>query len=59
MAIIYISGAYLHTYVNKHGEQRIIMLFKGKLVKLMIMVDPMLYWMYATYDNKRNDMLYA
>ena len=38
--IIDIPIAYLHTYVDKHGEQRIIMLFKGKFSELMVMVDP-------------------
>ena len=31
VAIIGIPGAYLHTYVDKHGKQIIIMLFKEKL----------------------------
>ena len=39
VAIVDIPGTYLHTYVDKHGEQRIIMLFKGKLAEIMIMVD--------------------
>ena len=39
VAIIYIPGAYLHTYVDKHGKKRIIMLFKGELEDLMVMVD--------------------
>ena len=30
VAIIDIPGTYLHTYVDKHGKQRIIMLFKRK-----------------------------
>ena len=59
MAITDTSGAYLHTFVDKHGKKRIIMLFKGKLVELKVMVDPMLYWKYVTYDSKGNDMLYV
>ena len=59
MAITDTSGAYLHTFVDKHGKKRIIMLFKGKLVELKVMVDPMLYWKYVTYDSKENDMLYV
>ena len=59
VAIIYIHGEYLHTYVDKHGEQRIIMLFKGKLAELMTMVDPNLYQKYVTYDNKGNAILYV
>ena len=30
VAIIDIPGTYLHTYVDKNGKQRIIMLFKGE-----------------------------
>ena len=43
VTIIDIPGTYQHTYVEKHGKQRIIMLFKGKLAKLMVMVNPKLY----------------
>ena len=43
MDMIDIPGEYLHTYVDKHGEQIIIMLFKGKLAELMVMVYPKLY----------------
>ena len=39
MVIIDIPGGYLHTYVDKHVKQRVIMLFKGKLVDIMVMVD--------------------
>ena len=59
VAIIDIHGVYLHTYVDKHGKKRIIMLFKGKLVDLIVMVDPKLYWKYVTYDIKGNVMLYV
>ena len=30
-AVIDIPGTYLHTYVDKYGKQRIIMLFKGEI----------------------------
>ena len=39
VVIIDIPGGYLHTYVDKHVKQRVIMLFKGKLVDIMVMVD--------------------
>ena len=58
MAIIDTPGAHLHTYVDKNGEQIIIMLFKGKLVEIMVMVYPKLYRKYVTYDNKGNARLY-
>ena len=44
VAITDITGAYLHTtYIDKWGNEKIIMLFKGKLAELMAMVDPKLY----------------
>ena len=43
VAIIDIPGAYLHTYIDKWGNEKIIMLFKGKLAELMVMVGPKLY----------------
>jgi len=57
--IIYIPGAYLNTYIDKHGNEKIIMLFKGKLAELIIMVDPKLYRKYITYDSKGITMLYV
>ena len=54
MAIIYISGAYRHTCMEKHGKQRNIMLFKGKLADLIIMVDLNLYRKYVSYDRNGN-----
>ena len=54
-----ISGVYLHTYVDKHGKQRIVMLFKGTLAELMVMVYPKLYRKYVTYDSKGGSMLYV
>ena len=59
MAIIYISGAYRHTCMEKHGKQRNIMLFKGKLADLIIMVDLNLYRKYVSYDRKGNAMLHV
>ncbi len=44
----------MHTYVDKHGHEKILMLFKGKLAKLMVMVEPKLYRKYVTYDSKGN-----
>ena len=41
--IINILGAYIHTYMDKHGKQRIIIIFKGKLEELVVMVYPKLY----------------
>ena len=35
------------------------MLFKGKLVDIMVMVDLKQYRKYVTYDSKGNDMLYV
>jgi len=58
VASIDIPGAYLHTYMDKHGNKKIIMLFKGKLAELMVMVDPKLYRKYITYDSKGNTMSY-
>ena len=57
VVIVDIPGAYLHTYVDKHVKQIIIMLFKGKLVDIMVMVDLKLYRKYVTYDSKGNAML--
>jgi len=34
VAIIVILDAYLHTYIDKYGNKKIIMLFKGKLAEL-------------------------
>ena len=48
VAIIDIPSTYLHTYVDKHGEHRIIMLFKGKLAEIMVTVDPKLYRKHVT-----------
>ena len=59
MTIIYIPSAYLHNYVDKHGEHRIIKLFKRKLEDLILMVDTKLYRKYGTYDKKGNAMLYV
>ena len=59
VAIIDIPGVYLHTYIDKWGNEKIIMLFKGKLAELMVMVDPKLYRKYVTYDSKGNTMLYV
>ena len=59
MAIIDITGAYLHTYVVKHGEQIIIVLFKDKLAELIVMVYLKLYQKYVTYDSKGGFMLYV
>ena len=42
MAILDIPIAYLRNYVDKHDEQIIIMFLKGKLVDLMLMVNPKL-----------------
>ena len=52
VAIIDIPGAYLHTYIDKHGNEKIIILFKGKLAELMAMVDPKLYRKYVTMTAK-------
>ena len=38
MAIIDIPGAYLYTYMDKNGKQKIMMLFKGKVAEIMVMV---------------------
>ena len=59
VVIIDIPGAYLHTYVDKHVKQIITMLFKGKLVDIMVMVDLKQYRKYMTYDSKENAMLYV
>ena len=45
--------------MDKHGEQRIITLFKEKLSEIMVTVDLNLYQKYVTYDNKGNAMLYV
>ena len=45
--------------MDKHGEQRIITLFKEKLSERMVTVDLNLYQKYVTYDNKGNAMLYV
>ena len=57
VAIIDTPGEYLHSYVGKHGEHRIIVLFKGEFVELMVMVYPNLYQKYVTYDIKGDFML--
>ena len=59
VAIIDIPGAYIHTYVDKHGKEKMIMLFKGKLAKLMVMVDSKLDRKSVTTDSKGNTMLYV
>ena len=59
MAITDTPGAYLHTYMERHGKQIIIMLFQGKLSYLMVMVDPNLYCKYVNYDSKGGAMLYV
>ena len=50
MAITDTPGAYLQTYMERHGKQIIIMLFQDKLSYLMVMVDPNLYCKYVNYD---------
>ena len=57
--IIDIPGTYLHTYVYKHGKQNVIILFKGKLVEIIIMVYPKLYWKCVSYDSIGNAMFYV
>ena len=59
VAIIDIPGSYLHTYVDKHGEQIIIIFLKGKLVELMVMVYKNMYRKHVTYEKKGNAMLYV
>ena len=59
VAIIDTPGEYLHSYVGKHGEHRIIVLFKGEFVELMVMVYPKLYQKYVTYDIKGDFMFYV
>ena len=48
VVIIDIPGVYLHTYIDKHVKQRIILLFKFKLVEIMVMVYLKLYQKYVT-----------
>ena len=57
--IIDIPGAYLHIYMDKYGKQIIIMLLKGKLVELVVMLDPKLRRKYVTYDSKGDIILYV
>ena len=59
MALIYTPGAYLHTYVDKYGKNRIIILFEGKLEELMVMVNTNLYRKYVNCYSKVNSMFYV
>jgi hypothetical protein len=55
VTIINIPGALLKVYNNKE----MIMLLKGRLVKLMVQVDSHLYCKYIIHDKKNQLLLYA
>ena len=45
--------------MGKHGNQIIIMLFKGKLLEIMVVVYTKLYREYVPYESKESAMLYV
>ena len=55
VAIIDIPGAFLHA----HTDELIYMLLHGPLVELMVMVDPVLYNYFITYDSKGQALMYV
>jgi hypothetical protein len=54
VATVNILGAFLHAYNNKDTY----MLLHGRLAKLMVQVDPVLYRKYVTYGKNDKPLLY-
>ena len=54
VAIINISGSYLHTERNRN----VIMLLRGSLAEFMAVLDPKLYQKYLTRDQNGKTLLY-
>jgi hypothetical protein len=55
VATIDIPGAFLHAYNDKET----FMLLKGRLVKLMVQVDPQLYQKFVIHDKNNQALLYV
>ena len=55
VAIIDIPGAFLHA----HTDELIYTILRGPLDELMVMVDPVLYKYFITYDSKGRKLMYV
>ena len=56
VATLDVPGAFLHTWLT--GE-KVIMVLRGDLCKLIVKVDPKLYTKYVTVDTKGQKVLYV
>ena len=53
LAILDITNTFLHA----ENDERILMLLRGKLAKMMVKIDPSLYRKYVTFSQKGVPML--
>ena len=55
MAVLDVPNAFLHA----HNDERVLMILRGKLVKMMVRIDPSIYQKYVMYSNNGVPMLYV
>ena len=55
MAVLDVANSFLHA----HNYERVLMLIHGKLVEMMVRIDPSMYQEYVKYSKNGVPMMYV